>query len=154
AFNLIGDPDLRGRDFIAALQGLNARTYKNATLLFNLARVFLLANAPASALVNPPWHGLAEPLWQPVQIRHRSAYYDAFFIEALLDFLGSNLASAPDAAAARAAIDQMVRFCIQTSREEVALPESGKSCAAVTALAPPPHARMSRFFWRLKSDLG
>src|SRR5262249_32381420 len=64
------------------------------------------------------------------------------------------LASAQDAAAARAAIDQMVRFCIQTSREEVALPESGKSCAAVTALAPPPHARMSRFFWRLKSDLG
>jgi hypothetical protein len=154
SFNLIGDPDLRGRDFTAALRGLNARAYKNATLLFNLARVFLLANAPAAALVNPPWRGLAEPLWQPVQIRHRSAYYDAFFIEALLDFLGCNLASAQDAAAARAAIDQMVRFCIQTSREEVTLPENGELCAAVTALAPPPHSRMSRFFWRLKSDLG
>jgi hypothetical protein len=154
AFNLIGDPDLRGRDFTAALQGLNARSYKNATLLFNLARVFLLANAPAAALINPPWRGLAERLWEPVQIRHRSAYYDAFFVEALLDFLGSGLASAQDAVAARAAIDQMVRFCIQTSREEVALPECEERCAAVTALAPPPHARMSRFFWRLKSDLG
>jgi hypothetical protein len=154
SFNLIGDPDVRGRDFIAALQGLNARTYKNATLLFNLARVFLLANAPAVALVNPPWRGVAEPLWQPVQIRHRSAYYDAFFVEALLDFLGSGLASAQDATAARAAIDEMVRFCLQTSREETVLPHSGARCAAITALAPPPHARMNRFFWRLKSDLG
>jgi len=154
SFNLVGDPDFRGRDLIAALQGLNARSYKNATLLFNLARLFFLANAPAAALVNPPWRGVAEPLWQPVQIRHRSAYYDAFFVEALLDFLSSDLASAQEAAAARASIDQMVRFCIQTSREEALLPHSGERCAAVTALAPPPHARMSRFFWRLKSDLG
>jgi hypothetical protein len=153
SFNLAGDPDLRGRDLIAALQGLNARTYKNATLLFNLARAFVLANAPAAALINPPWRGVAEPLWQPVQIRHRSAYYDAFFIEALLDFLASGLASAQEAATARAAIDDMVRFCLHTSREETALP-GGARWAVVTALVPPPHGRMSRFFWRLKSDLG
>ncbi|HEX3871497.1 MAG TPA: hypothetical protein VHV77_13730, partial [Pirellulales bacterium] len=36
AFNLIGDPDLHGREFLAALTGLNARGYKNSTLLFNL----------------------------------------------------------------------------------------------------------------------
>ncbi len=154
AFNLAGDPDLRGSDFTVALTGLDARSYKNATLLFNLARVFVLANAPAAALINPPWRGLAEPLWAPLQIRHRSAYYDAFFVEALLDFLGSGLASPADAAAARTAVDQMVRFCLQTSREDVPLPESGERCAAITALAPPPHSRMSRFFWRLKSDLG
>ena len=41
AFNLIGDPDLRGREFLMALTGLNARGYKNSTLLFNLARVFI-----------------------------------------------------------------------------------------------------------------
>jgi hypothetical protein len=63
AFNLVGDPDFRGRDLIAALEGLNARTYRNATLLFNLARVFVLANPPIAALVHPPWRGLAEPLW-------------------------------------------------------------------------------------------
>jgi hypothetical protein len=154
SFNLTGDPDLRGRDFTAALQGINARSYRNATLLFNLARVFFLANAPAAALINPTWRGLAEPLWHPVQIRHRSAFYDAFFVEALLDFIGSGIASARDAAAARTAIDQMVRFCIETSREEVAVPESGKRYAAVTALAPPPHARIRRLFLRLKSDLG
>ena len=153
AFNLVGDPDFHGRDLIAALSGLNARSYRNATLLFNLARVFLLANPPAAALVSPPWRGVAEPLWQPVQIRHRSAYYDAFFIEALLDYLGSGIAPARDAAAARAAITEMVRFCIETSREDTVL-ANGRRCAAITALAPPPHARMSRFFWRLKSDLG
>src|SRR5262245_33606046 len=35
AFNLIGDPDLRGREMLMALTGLNARGYKNSTLLFN-----------------------------------------------------------------------------------------------------------------------
>ena len=152
-FNLVGDPDFRGRDLIATLQGLNARTYRNATLLFNLARVFLLANPPVAALVNPTWRGVAEPLWQPLQIRHRSAYYDAFFIETLLDYLGSGLAPAPEAAAARVAIGDMVRFCLETSREDTLLPRGGRR-AVITALAPPPHARMSRFFWRLKSDLG
>src|SRR6185312_11721636 len=46
AFNLTGDPDLHGRDFLAALTGLDARGYKNSTLLFNLARVFI-ARSPA-----------------------------------------------------------------------------------------------------------
>src|SRR5262249_37933601 len=91
--------------------------------------------------------------WQPVQIRHRSAYYDAFSVESLLDYLGSGLAPEPEAAAARGAIDEMVRFCIETSREDTLLPEGGRR-AVITALVPPPHARMTRFFWRLKSDLG
>ena len=93
AFNLIGDPDFRGRDLLIALQGLNARAYKNSTLLFNLTRAFI-AGGPAAAVINPPWHGLAELIWSPVQIRHRSAYYDAFYAEALMDFLGSGLATA------------------------------------------------------------
>ena len=33
-------------------------------------------------------------MWQPMQIRHRSAYYDAFYIESLLGFVESGLASA------------------------------------------------------------
>ena len=57
AFKLVGDPDFRGRDLLTALEGLNARTYKNATLLFNLARVFVLANPHIRALINPPWPG-------------------------------------------------------------------------------------------------
>jgi len=31
AFNLIGDPDVKGREFLMALTGLNARGYKNST---------------------------------------------------------------------------------------------------------------------------
>ena len=57
AFNLIGDPDFRGRELLTALQGLNARTYKNSTLLFNLARVFI-AGSPAAA---PHQSALARP---------------------------------------------------------------------------------------------
>jgi hypothetical protein len=152
AFNLIGDPDIRGREMVMALTGLNARGYKNSTLLFNLARVFI-ARSPAAALINPPWRGIAEPLWEPVQIRHRSAYYDAFFTEALLSFVDSGLASVDDASASRRAISDMVDFCLTTSREEVRA-HDGATFNVVTALAPLPHPRFSRFFAQIKQDLG
>ncbi len=152
AFNLIGDPDLKGRELLMALNGLNSRGYKNSTLLFNLARVFI-ARSPAAAVINPPWRGIAEPMWEPVQIRHRSAYYDAFFTEALLSFVETGLASADQARAARGAIAAMVEFCLKTSREEVRGAD-GKSYNVVTALAPAPHPRFSRFFAQIKQDLG
>src|SRR6202012_1856889 len=100
-----------------ALTGLNSRGYKNSTLLFNLTRVFI-ARSPARALINPPWRGIAEPMWEPVQIRHRSAYYDAFFTEALLSYVETGLASPDEAGAARRAVAEMVEFCLKTSAEE------------------------------------
>ena len=152
AFNLIGDPDLKGRELLMALTGLNSRGYKNSTLLFNLARVFI-ARSPARDLINPPWTGIAEPMWQPMQIRHRSAYYDAFFTEALLGFVETGLAAPAEPAAARAAIAAMVEFCLSTSREEVRA-QDGRIFSVVTALAPLPHPRFSRFFAQIKQDLG
>ena len=152
AFNLIGDADLRGRELVMALTGLNSRGYKNSTLLFNLARIFI-ARSPARAVINPPWRGIAEPMWQPMQIRHRSAYYDAFFTEALLGYLETGLASPAETASARKAIDAMVDFCISTSREEVRS-HDGSTVSVITALAPAPHPRFSRFFAQIKQDLG
>ncbi len=52
AFNLIGDPDCGGRELLMALNGLDARGYKNSTLLFNLARVFI-ARSPAAGVDQP-----------------------------------------------------------------------------------------------------
>ncbi|MHB8268742.1 hypothetical protein [Bradyrhizobium sp.] len=152
AFNLIGDPDLRGRELLMALTGLNSRGYKNSTLLFNLARIFI-ARSPAGELINPPWRGIAEPMWQPVQIRHRSAYYDAFFTEALLSFIETGLASPEQTASSRGAISDMVRFCLTTSREDVRALDGG-TVSVITALAPLPHPRFSRFFAQIKQDLG
>ncbi len=152
AFNLMGDPDVRGADFLAALTGLDARGYKNSTLLFNLARVFI-ARSKAGQLINPPWTGIAEPMWEPVQIRHRSAYYDAFFIEALLSYLETGLALPDEHASARAAIDAMAEFCLGPSRETVR-GHDGKNFDVITALAPAPHPRFSRFFAQIKQDLG
>jgi hypothetical protein len=152
AFNLIGDADLRGREMLMALTGLNSRGYKNSTLLFNLARIFI-ARSPARALINPPWRGIAEPMWQPMQIRHRSAYYDAFFTEALLGFIETGLASPDQATGSRRAIADMVDFCLTTSREEVRA-QDGKTFSVITALAPLPHPRFSRFFSQIKQDLG
>lgn len=152
AFNLIGDPDLRGREFLMALNGLDARGYKNSTLLFNLARIFI-ARSPARELINPAWKGIAEPMWQPMQIRHRSAYYDAFYIEALLSFLDTGLASTADSAAARRAVKAMAEFCLGPSRERVA-GRDGRPFDVVTAIAPAPHPRFSRFFAEIKEKLG
>jgi hypothetical protein len=152
AFNLIGDPDLRGRELLMALGGLNARSYKNSTLLFNLARIFI-ARSPARDLINPPWSGIAEPMWQPMQIRHRSAYYDAFYTEALLSLLETGLASAAEAAAARRAIGAMVEFCLKPSREQVRM-RDGRAISVITAIAPAPHPRFSRFFSEIKQNLG
>jgi hypothetical protein len=152
AFNLMGDPDLRGREFLMALTGLNSRGYKNSTLMFNLARIFI-ARSPARALINPPWKGIAEPMWEPVQIRHRSAYYDAFFTEALLGFVETGLASPEQARASRRAVSEMVEFCLTTSREEVRA-QDGTTVRVVTALAPPPHPRFSPFFTQIKQNLG
>jgi hypothetical protein len=152
AFNLIGDPDIGGRELLMALTGLNSRSYKNSTLLFNLARIFI-ARSPARALINPPWTGIAEEMWQPMQIRHRSAYYDAFFTEALLSFVETGLASPDETAASQRAIAGMVDFCLSTSREEVPAPD-GNTVSVITALAPLPHPRFSRFFAQIKQDLG
>jgi len=152
AFNLIGDADVRGREFLMALTGLNARGYKNSTLLFTLARVFI-ARSKARELINPPWTGIAEPMWEPMQIRHRSAYYDAFFIEALLSYIECGLASGGETNEARRIIADMVEFCVGTSREQVRS-HDGRHVNVVTALAPPPHPRFSRFFTQIKQDLG
>jgi hypothetical protein len=152
AFNLIGDADLRGRELLMALTGLNSRGYKNSTLLFNLARIFV-ARSPARALINPLWTGIAEPMWEPMQIRHRSAYYDAFFTEALLSFVETGLASPEQAKTSYRAISDMVEFCLATSREDVAAAD-GRTFSVVTALAPLPHPRFSRFFAQIKQDLG
>ena len=152
AFNLTGDPDVHGREFLMALTGLNSRGYKNSTLLFNLARIFI-ARSPTGELINPPWTGVAEPMWEPVQIRHRSAYYDAFYTEALLSFIETGLASASDTALSRRAISDMVDFCLKTSREEVPS-HDGSTVSVVTALAPLPHPRFSRLFAQIKQDLG
>ena len=152
AFNLLGDADMGGREMLMALTGLNSRGYKNSTLLFSLARIFI-AHSPARALINPPWRGIAEPMWEPMQIRHRSAYYDAFFTEALLSFVETGLASADQTAASRRAIAAMVDFCLTTSAEEVPS-HDGSTVRVVTALAPLPHPRFSKFFSQIKQDLG
>src|SRR6185437_8765039 len=79
--------------------------------------------------------------------------YDAFFIEALLGFIESGLASPTESGAARRAINDMTNFCLVTSREEVRTAD-GAHFNVITALAPPPHPRFSRFFAQIKQDLG
>ena len=153
AFNLIGDPDFKARELSVALEGLNARTYKNSTLLFNLARVFI-ARSPSQAVINPPWTGVAEPMWSPVQIRHRSAYYDAFFVEALLGFLETGLARPETKPPPRVA--RLPRWPSSASAPAASASQArdGRPFDVITALAPPPHPRFSRYFSEIKEKLG
>ena len=48
----------------------------------------------------------------------------------------------------------MVRFCLNESRERVPSLADRAPFDVVTAIAPSPHARFSRFFANIKSDLG
>jgi len=48
----------------------------------------------------------------------------------------------------------MVRFCLNESRERVPSLAERTPFDVVTAIAPSPHARFSRFFANIKSDLG
>ena len=116
-------------------------------------RVFIAAS-PASAIINPPWSGLAEPMWSPVQIRHRSAYYDAFFAEALMDFAGSGIATPAETEGARRVTGHLIDFCLRTSRERVHALDDSQPFDVVTALAPGSHARLSRFFTNIRQSLG
>ena len=50
-------------------------------------------------------------------------------------------------------IAELVEFCISVSREEVRS-HDGSSVNVITALAPLPHPRFSRFFTQIKQDLG
>ena len=47
----------------------------------------------------------------------------------------------------------MVDFCLKTSAEEVSS-HDGSTVRVITALAPLPHPRFSRFFAQIKQDLG
>src|SRR4029079_12448385 len=74
AFNLIGDPDFHGRDLLIALQGLNARAYKNSTLLFNLARAFI-AGSPAAAVATSSCDRASQTQLCAVDTRPLSSLY-------------------------------------------------------------------------------
>ncbi len=70
-----------------------------------------------------------------------------------MSFVETGLATPDEVAAARRAIAEMVDFCLVTSREEVRALD-GTTFNVVTALAPLPHPRFSRFFAQIKQDLG
>ena len=63
------------------------------------------------------------------------------------------IASLIETGAARRAISDMVDFCLKSSREQVAS-HDGSTLNVITALAPLPHPRFSRFFAQIKQDLG
>src|SRR6202012_1422630 len=84
---------------------------------------------------------------------HRSAYYDAFFTEALLSFVETGLASSDETEAARRAVTEMVEFCLTTSRED-GPGQEGRGVRGFPGRAPLPHPRFSRFFYQIKQDLG
>jgi hypothetical protein len=71
-----------------------------------------------------------------------------------MDFLGSGVATAQEAGAARRTVEKLVSFCLNESREQAPSLIDRTPFDVVTALAPSPHARFSRFFANIKSNLG
>ena len=89
-----------------------------------------------------------------MQIRHRSAYYDAFFTEALLSFVETGLAAPDEAAASRARDRGRWSSSASSPAARRCTSQDGATFNVITALAPLPHPRFSRFFAQIKQDLG
>ena len=137
-----------------ALTGLNARGYKNSTLLFNLARVFI-ARSPARALINPPW------------TRHRRADVAADADPPSLGLLRRLLHRGAARALSRPASPRRTRPPPRAARSprwsSSASSPAGRTCArrtAATRSASSPRWRRCRirasrrFFAQIKQDLG
>ena len=153
AFNLIGDADMGGRELLMALTGLNSRGYKNSTLAVQsgarLHRAFAGPRADQPALerdrradvaadADPPSLGLLR------RVLHRGA------AELCRDRAGV------------AGTDRRGRAARSPTWWISACGSARKKCArmtarrfnVITALAPLPHPRFSRFFAQIKQDLG
>ena len=156
---LSGDDQMTGPNLIDVLTGLGSFEYQNVTLLFGLARAFLLADPRKLGLVRKPYPGLAEPLRQPLAwIRHRTAFYDAIFFEQLFGRLTKNRISGEERQTLVPMLESLVRYLVVASREWLVSPRRGLRYPAITCLpkdeAGRPLCRLSAGNWRRKQELG
>ncbi len=153
AFNLIGDPDFRGSDLLIALQG-SMRAATRTQRCCSTSRARFIAGSAAAAAINPPWarHGRANVVASadPPSL----GILRCILRRGADGFLRQRSGNGGRERKARHTIEHLIGFCLQESRERVPSRIDGARYDVVTAIAPAPHPRFSRFFANIKADLG
>jgi hypothetical protein len=154
-----GDDHMDGESLVNVLQGVASFEYKNITVLFALIRCFLMTNTGRMRLIRKPYGGVCEPMSAPVAwIWHRIAFSDANFFEHLIVFLGSGASRHQHYDSIVPILENLLRYCVCTSREWLETPNRRIRHPAITCLPKDAEGRqlcrLSNGAWQKKRDLG
>lgn len=156
---LSGDDHMGGESFLNILQGVGTFEYKNTTVLFALIRCFLMSNPRKLKLIRRPYRGVCEPMsgcfaW----LWHRIAFSDVNFFEHLLVFLDSDSSRLERYDWIVPTLENLLRYCVITSREWLVTPNNGIRHPAITCLPKDAKGqqlcRLTKNDWQIKQDLG
>ena len=156
---LSGDDHMDGKCFVNVLQGVGSFEYKNITVLFALIRCFLMTNPGRLKLIRKPYRGICEPMFASFAwIWHRIAFSDVNFFEHLIVFLGSEASRRQHYDRIVPILENLLRYCVCTSREWLETPNNRIQHPAVTCLPKDAEGRqlcrLSKEAWQKKRDLG
>ncbi len=154
-----GDDHMDGASFLSVLCGLGAFENQNMCLVMSFLRCFLMANPRRRRLARRPYRGMAEPMRNRFTwIWHRTAFYDGFFFEQLLNRLTEGPVSPTERNQILAILENLVRFIVVDSREWLTSPNEGVRFPAITCLPQgqdgEPLCRLSKRDWETKKLLG
>ena len=154
-----GDDHLDGANFLNVLCGMGAFENQNMCLVMSLLRCFLMANPGKRRFVRRPYPGLAEPMRNRLTwMWHRTAFYDGFFFEQLLNRLTGSPVTPAERAQIVAILENLVRFIVIDSQEWLTSPNEGVRFPAITCLPQDengePLCRLSKRDWETKKLLG
>lgn len=156
---LTGDDHMDGENFLNVLRGLGNYEYKNMTVVMSLIRCFLMANPKKCNFFRKPYRGVCEVMRQRIAwIWHRSAYYDVFFFESLLNLVERTATGRSERERLLPILENLVRFITVTSIEWLVSPNHGTRFPAITCLprgeGDLPLTRLSLKDWKKKELLG
>jgi hypothetical protein len=154
-----GDDHMDGSNFLNVLCGMGAYTNKNMCLMMSLLRCFLMANPRQRRWVRKPYAGIAEPMRNRLAwMWHRTAFYDGFFFEQILNRLRHAPVMPSERERLLAILENLVRFIVVQSREWLISPNEGVPFPAITCLpqggGEKPVCRFSKRDWKAKKMLG
>lgn len=156
---LSGDEQMNGENFLDVLCGVGAFEYQNATLLSGLLRCFITANPAKLKFIRKPYWGIAETMfYRSCWIMHRTAFYDVNFFEHLLAKAAKTQTSSGELRQLAPILENLLRFCVMTSREWLETPNHGIKHPAITCLPIGEEAvyacRLNKKDRSIKNDLG
>jgi hypothetical protein len=154
-----GDDHMDGANFLNVLCGMGAFENQNMCLVMSLLRCFLMANPGRRRFVRRHYPGLAEPMRNRLTwMWHRTAFYDGFFFEQLVNRLTQAPVTPAERTQILAILENLVRFIVLDSREWLTSPNEGVRFPAVTCLPQDergePLCRLSKRDWETKKLLG